>query len=101
MANTDEMTDHMNWEVNVISSDEINAFVLPVSYKTLGALVAVWLPHHMSLPHTVCNDCCNTYLPEKIHLVCMQEECFQFDLTKYNRFSCGYFGLSACLILKS
>ncbi|CAB4032305.1 metalloendopeptidase OMA1, mitochondrial-like, partial [Paramuricea clavata] len=29
MANTDEMIDHMNWEVNVISSDEINAFVLP------------------------------------------------------------------------
>lgn len=31
MANTDEMTSQMNWEVNVISSDEVNAFVLPVS----------------------------------------------------------------------
>ncbi len=31
MANTDEMIHHMNWEVNVVASDEINAFVLPVS----------------------------------------------------------------------
>ena len=31
MANRDETLHHMNWEVNVISSDEANAFVLPVS----------------------------------------------------------------------
>jgi hypothetical protein len=76
MANMDEMTDHMNWEVNVISSDEINAFVLPVSYKKLGVLVAVWLPDHMSLPHTVCNQDLTTVIHiylKKIHLVCMQE----------------------------
>ena len=37
-ANADEMIDHMNWEVNVVFSDEINAFVLPVSSKMLGSL---------------------------------------------------------------
>lgn len=32
-ANSDEKTENINWEVNVISSEEINAFVLPVSIK--------------------------------------------------------------------
>jgi hypothetical protein len=35
MANTDEMIDHLDWEVNVVLSNEINAFVLPVSSKMI------------------------------------------------------------------
>ena len=31
MANKDEIHDHIKWEVNVIASNEMNAFVLPVS----------------------------------------------------------------------